>query len=289
MGGVAPRPPCSPSGGRPAVPYPACPLVVGAFPPGVRVRSGSRGRPVHRVRPAWRGGGGGAAREPLPRGPHQTKALPSPPPGVGYIAGVTGDPLVMGGAAPILLWIVAACRPSDVVRASLRRAGAGSPVSRDLRGRWRRGALGRAACGSSCVHPPRVAVPSGGGGASPASGGAEGRRLCGPQAGGGARGGGGGAAPRLPAPLPCPVSASHPLSPARPPGVYSCCGGCRAAVGVGGGPVARQWVSAAGGGGGGRQGVISSPWFAPQPSPGLPLSGPLRLRRPGRRRSVVGR
>ena len=47
-GGVAPRPPCSPSGGRPAVPYPG--LVIGALPPGVRVRSGSRGRP---------GGGGG--------------------------------------------------------------------------------------------------------------------------------------------------------------------------------------------------------------------------------------
>ena len=43
-GGVATRPPCSPSGWRPAVPYPGPPLVVGAFPPGVRVRSGSRGR-----------------------------------------------------------------------------------------------------------------------------------------------------------------------------------------------------------------------------------------------------
>ena len=32
--GVAPRPPCSPSGGRPAVPYPGPPLVVGAHPPG---------------------------------------------------------------------------------------------------------------------------------------------------------------------------------------------------------------------------------------------------------------
>ena len=44
-GGVAPRPPCSPSGWRPAVPYPGPPLVVSALPPGVRVRSGSRGRP----------------------------------------------------------------------------------------------------------------------------------------------------------------------------------------------------------------------------------------------------
>ena len=44
-GGVAPRPLCSPSGGRPAVPYPGPPPVVSALPPGVRVRSGSRGRP----------------------------------------------------------------------------------------------------------------------------------------------------------------------------------------------------------------------------------------------------
>ena len=35
--------------------------------------------------------------------------------------------------------------------------------------------------------------------------------------------------------------------------------------------------------------MISSPWFAPPPSPVLLLSWPLRLRRPGRRRSVVGR
>ena len=58
-GGVAPRPPCSPSGGRPAVPYPSPPLVVGALPPGVRVRSGSRGRP----------GGGGDKGRPVDRSP----------------------------------------------------------------------------------------------------------------------------------------------------------------------------------------------------------------------------
>ena len=51
-GGFAPPPPCSPSGGRPPVPYPAPRFVVGVFPPGVRVRSGSLGRPVHRMRTA---------------------------------------------------------------------------------------------------------------------------------------------------------------------------------------------------------------------------------------------
>ena len=73
-----------------------------------------------------------------------------------------------------------------------------------------------------------------------------------------------------------------------PPGVYSCCAVCRAASGVGRGPVGHEWVSATGRGGG-RGGVISSPWSAPLPSPGRPLKGPLRLRRPGRRRSAVGR
>ena len=39
-GGVAPRPPCSPSGRRPAVLNPGPPRVVGVLPSGVRVRSG---------------------------------------------------------------------------------------------------------------------------------------------------------------------------------------------------------------------------------------------------------
>ena len=66
-GGVAPRPPCSPSGWRPAVPYPGPPLVVGALPPGMRVRSGSRGRPGVRGdegRPVDRSPGGPFRPEP---------------------------------------------------------------------------------------------------------------------------------------------------------------------------------------------------------------------------------
>ena len=43
--GVAARPPCSPSGWGPAVPYSGPPLVVSALPNGVRLRLGSRGRP----------------------------------------------------------------------------------------------------------------------------------------------------------------------------------------------------------------------------------------------------
>ena len=71
-GGVAPRPPCSLSGRRPAVPYPGPPLVVGALPPGVRVRSGSRGR--H--------GGGGMRGGPWTAPPGALWALGAPPPAV---------------------------------------------------------------------------------------------------------------------------------------------------------------------------------------------------------------
>ena len=58
-GGVAPRPPCSPSGWRPAVLNPGPPRVVGALPSGVRVRSGSQCRP----------GVGGVEGRPVDRSP----------------------------------------------------------------------------------------------------------------------------------------------------------------------------------------------------------------------------
>ena len=165
-----------------------------------------------------------------------------------------------------------------LVRALLRDAGVGSLCGRDPRGSR-----------SSRIPPPPPASRSllGGGGRPLGSGGAEGR-SCGSQAGGGVRGGGrlGG---RPPAPPPRRASACLLLFPACPPGVYSRRGGCRAAAGVGRGPVGRRRVSAAGGGGGGEGGGTAPPWFAPPSSPGRPLIRPLRLRRPGRRRSAVGR
>ena len=66
-GRAAPRPPGSPSGWRPAGPHPGLPLVVGALPPGVRVRSGSRGRPGtggDEGRPVYRSPGGPCRPEP---------------------------------------------------------------------------------------------------------------------------------------------------------------------------------------------------------------------------------
>ena len=68
-GGVAPRPPCSPSGCRPAVPHPGPPRAVGALPSGVRVRSGSRSRP----------GVGGDEGRPVDRSPGGP-CRPEPPP-----------------------------------------------------------------------------------------------------------------------------------------------------------------------------------------------------------------
>ena len=124
--------------------------------------------------------------------------------------------------------------------------------------------------------PPRVAVPSGERGCPLGPGG---RRVP-PVAlklWGWSGGGAGGVLHCCPPPRPVGR---------RPPGVYSCRGGCRVAAGVGRGPVSRQWVSAAGGGGAGGTPL---PWFAPPPFPGRPLMGPLRLRRPWRRPSTVGR
>ena len=65
--GVAPRPPCSPSGWRPAVLNPAPPRVVGALPSGVRVRLGSQCRPGpggDEGRPVDRSPGGSCRPEP---------------------------------------------------------------------------------------------------------------------------------------------------------------------------------------------------------------------------------
>ena len=67
-GGVAPRPPCSPSGRRPAVLHPGPLRVAGALPSGVRVRSGPKCRPGV-------GGGEGRPVDSSPGGPSR----PEPP------------------------------------------------------------------------------------------------------------------------------------------------------------------------------------------------------------------
>ena len=174
----------------------------------------------------------------------------------------------MGGAASILFWCAAVHRPQAW---SARCSGALvwtclSAATPAGAGGWGAGARGVQVQPHSPPPASRSLLEEGG--RPLASGGAEGR-SCGSQLGGGA--------PPLPPP-PRRASTCHLLSPACPPGVYSCRGGCRAATGV-----SRQRVSAAGGGGGG------APWFASPSSLGRPLRGLLCLRCPGRRRSAVGR
>ena len=149
----------------------------------------------------------------------------------------------MGGAPFIPFWCAAVRRP-QVWSAGcsgalvLARPSAATPAGA---GGWgRRGAW----CAGQAASPaPRVAVPSGGGGASPRLQGGRRVALVAPKLGGGAGEGSGGAAP----PPPRPVGRRPAIRCLRraPPGVYSCRGGCRAAAGVGRGPVGCQWVSAA--------------------------------------------
>ena len=187
----------------------------------------------------------------------------------------------MGGAASIVFWCAALCQPQAwYARCSSAlvwaRLSAATPAGAGGWGRW-----GARCAGPAAPPPPASRSLLGEGGRPLGSGGAEGR-SCGPQAGGGSGGGGMGGPP------PRPFGRRPAIRCLRraPPGVYSCRGGCRAAAGVGRGPVGRQWVSGAGGGGGGGN---PPPKFAPPSSLGRPLKGLLCLRRPGRRWSAVGR
>ena len=208
-------------------------------------------------------GGGGMRGSPWTAPPGALSDL-NPPSALPEWAMVMG--VVMGGAAPVLFWCAAVHRPQawSASRSGAlvwARPSAATPAGAGGWGRW------GARCAGPAASPPPVSRSLLGEGGRPlGSGGVEGR-SCGPQAGGGGAGGGGGGAPPPPAPPPRRASACHPLSPARPPGVYSCRGGCRAAAGVGRGPVGRQWVSAAGGQG--RGGEPPRPGLRPR----LPQAG----------------
>ena len=91
-------------GGAACGSLPSPPFVAGAFPPGVRVQSGSQGSPVRRLRPAagrpaWRGGGEGRPVNRPPRGSNRLGPSLCPP-WAGNIAGVIGDAQVMGPWPP---------------------------------------------------------------------------------------------------------------------------------------------------------------------------------------------
>ena len=203
-GGVAPRPACSPSGGRPAVSYPGAPLVVGALPPGVRVRSGPGAAP----------GGGWGMRGGTWTAPPGAPSDLIPPSALPEWAMVMGG--VMGGAAPILFWCAAVCCPQAW---SARRSGAlvwarpSAATPAGVGGWGRRGA--RCAGPDASPPSPRCGPFWGRGGVPSAPGG---RRVA-PvslKLGGGAGGEAGGrsAAPRPPASsgvgLPSVVSSAPP-------------------------------------------------------------------------------
>ena len=195
---------------------------------------------------------------------------------------------VMGGAAPILFWCAAVCRPQAW---SARRSGVlvwARPSAATPRVQADGGSGARGVQVQSQPPPPRVAVPSEGGGASPRLRGGGGSLLWLSSWGGGAGGGDGGAAPPPPAPPPRRTSACHPLSPARLPGVYSCRQGCQAAIGVGRGPVGRQCGGGGQGGGGNPPALVCAPAFprlaSERAAPFAPSWAP-----PVRRRSAAGR
>ena len=201
---------------------PSPPFVAGAFPPVVRIRSGSRGSPGRQVRPAasrpaWRGGEGrpvsrppgGVAGGPGGRGVVLPRSVPLPSLGKQH-CGRHWRCSGHGGVAPILLRCVVACRPRAwPVRRSCALLRVCPPAATPAgAGGGRRGGTRRANLAAS---PPERHGPSlGTGDVSSAPGGMEGRRPRGPQAGGrlGGRGEGG---PRRCSPPPCPLG--WPVAP----------------------------------------------------------------------------
>ena len=193
---------------------------------------------------------------------------------------------VRGGAASILFLCAELRRPQSW---SSRRSGAlvwarpsaANPAQAGGWGRW-----GARCAGPAASPPPALWSLLGEGGRPLGSGGAEGR-SCRPHAGGGERGGGVGAPPHRPPP-PHPVKRRPAIRCLR----LSLPGYTRA-VGVAGRPRASGAARSAANGsvrrGGGGRGGIPPPWLAPPSSLGRPLKGLLRLRRPGRRQSAVGR
>ena len=212
-GGVAPRPPCAPSEARPAVPYPGPPLVFGASPRGLRVRSGVAG-PPRAPGAACLAGGGGVRGGPWTAPPGAPSDL-NPPSAFPEWAMVMGGS--WGARPPYCSGAPPHADPGLGRRAALARCCGLARRPRPPREQEVGGARAR------CVHvklrlPPPPASRSllGEGGRPLGSVGAEGRRSCGPQAGGGAGGGAGGVALAPPAPL--GVGLPSVVSGAPPPG-----------------------------------------------------------------------
>ena len=197
---------------------------------------------------------------------------------------------VMGGAAFILFWSAAVCRPQAC---SARRSGAlvlarpsaATPAGAGGWGRW-----GARCAGPAASPPPASRSLLGEGGRPLGSRGAEGR-SCGPQAGGGSEGGGWGGRSAAPRP-PRPVGRRPAICCLRraPPGYTP-------AVGVAG----RPWASGAArsaangsarrggeGGGGNPPALVRAPAFPRPASEGAAPFAP-SWAPPVRRRLAAGR
>ena len=212
-GGVAPRPPYSPSGGRPAAPYPAPYLVVGASPPHVRARSGPRGRPVHWALPPWRGGGGEEGRpvDCSPGSPFRPVTSLCPP----RVANIVGSTMLWSSGArpPYCSGARPRAAPGRGPRAAPARWCGLAHQPRPLREQAAGGA-GARGVQVQLRPPPRVAVPSRGGGASLRLRRGGGPALLRPSSRGGSGGGGEGGCSAAPRPLAPPGV----ILPSIPPG-----------------------------------------------------------------------
>ena len=211
--------PALPPGGRPQFPTLAPLSSLAHFPPACAF---GRGRKAASE-------GGGDEGRPVDRSPGGFSRLETPS-ALPEWAMVIGG--VMGGAAPILFWCAAVCRPQAW---SARRSDALVWARRSAATPGRAGGWGRsgARCaGPAAPPPPRVAMSSGGGGASPRLRGG-GVSLLWLSSWGGERGGRVVGGPLRCPPPPRPVGRRPAIRCLRraPSGVYSCHGGCRAAVG----------------------------------------------------------
>ena len=258
--------------------------------------SGGQGLAPPRLAGRWGGVGGGGSR----------RGLPAPPLGGGprfptlapLLSSAHSPPACAfgrgRGAAPAWSWggswgarppYCSGAPPCAVPRLGPRAAPArwcGLARRRRPPREQAAGGAGARLAGPAASPPPASRSLLGEGGRPLGSGGAEGR-SCGPQAVGGSGGGVGGAAPPPPAPRPVGRRPAIRCLRRAPPGYTR-------AVGVAGWPWASGAARSAANGSvrrGGEGGGL--PRFAPPPSPGRLLKGLLRLRRPGRRLSAVGR
>ena len=277
-------------GGGGAVPYPAPPLVVGAFCPGVRVRSGSRGSPVHRVRPAWRGwvgrrGGPWTA----PPGAPSDRNPPSALPKWAALWVSLGMLWSWGALPPYCSGALPRAAPGRGLRAAPARWCGLPHLPRPPREQAAGGAGARGVHVQLCPHPPPASRSLLGEGGRPlGSGGDGGSALLRPSSRGGERGGGeGGPLCRPTPPRPVGCRPAIPCLRCAPPGYTR-------AVGVAGRPQASGAARSAANGsvrrGGGREGGsdLLAPAFPRPASEGAAPFAPSWVP-PVRRRSVAGR